>query len=268
MNTHDHDHLDDDALVALRDDEYLDDQEHRAEHLASCDRCRVALAAAQNRAGRVSDALASLDEGWDVEAARERVRRRVTEASAEAAGATPLRRRGPAPSWGLRRAASVALLLAVGVSALPGSPVRDWLSSVVGGDLQTTLLPDDQPTAPTAESAASEDRTTGIRLGATSPLRVIVQGLAPGAEVRVRWVSGTEVAVLAPEGSRFTSSDGRVEARVPGGPVTVELPRSLVGATLEVGGRIYLRVTSDGPDPRVPVEEADDASILFRVPTP
>lgn len=262
-------HLDDARLLAVRDG---DGAAADLAHLEDCGACSAMLETARARSGVVAGALETLDVQWDVEAARAAVRARVTEDAARAAGAMPLRSRTHRTAWwGGSRAAAVVVLLAATASALPGSPVRDWLSTVLTGpdgpepvetmDGATRSAPSSVESAEEAAPAA-----TGIRLRATAPLRVNVRGLPAGGEIEVRWVVGDEVAIFAPVGSRFTSSDGSVEALVTRGPVTVEIPRTTVPATLEVGGRIYLRRTGDGLDVSGPVVSRTDAAVTFRLP--
>ncbi len=259
------DHLDEVALLAVRDDvSALDPSAVR--HLEACAACRDELEGLRLRSSLVSGALASLDVSWDIEAARARVREAVSVATAEAAGARPipLARR----SWGGgRRAAAVVVLLAATASALPGSPVRQWLQGRGDATSVTEAIEAPRestgPSIPGPESAVAE--WSGIRLDASAPLRVSVRGLRAGEEVRVRWTDGDEVAVLAPAGSRFTSADGEVEAVVSAGPVTVEVPRGGARATLIVGGTVYLRSGPGAPEVTGPVVSESDAGVTFRV---
>jgi hypothetical protein len=259
-------HLAEELLVALRDGAAERDEEARA-HLAACARCRDALEGLRTRATFVSAALGTLDAAapaWDVEAARVDVRERVAAATAARAGTTAVTgRRSRFAMGSLSRAAGLLLVTAAAASALPGSPVRRWLSGRTGGDVAATA-PTTVEAAPTA-AAASE--STGVRLSVPAgPLRVVLRDVAPGTEVRVVMVPGTEAAVFAPAGSRFTSAEGRVEARVTPGEVRVELPTGVDPVSLEVGGRIYLRGTSAGLDVTGPVSSRTDDEILFRIP--
>lgn len=259
-------HLDDARLLAVRDG---DGAPADLAHVERCAACAAMLETARARSGVVAGALETLDVAWDLEAARTAVRARVTEDAARATGATPLRSRTHRTAWwGGSRAAAVVVLIAATASALPGSPVRSWLSTVLSGpDGPDAVESMDAATeaAPMAEEEAAP-AATGIRLRAVAPLRVNIRGLPAGAEVEVRWVVGDEVALFAPVGSRFTTSDGSVEALVNRGPVTVEIPRTTVPATLEVGGRIYLRRTGDGLDVSGPAVSRSDAAVTFRLP--
>lgn len=260
-------HLDDGQLLALRDDPTLVDEEHRA-HGGSCPTCLHAMDAARRQADDVSYALGALDHGtWNLHEARERVRLRVSNASAREAGAASLpARRVRAAAWTVSRAAGLVLLTAAGLSALPGSPVRNWIQDRFAGD-----PPASAPTAVEAAAAApaAEAEAVGVRLPvAAGPLSVVLRGAESGTEIRVRWVPAREAAVLAPVGSRFTSGAGRMEASLAPGLVRVELPEGVVPVSLEVDGRTLLRVTAEGVDVTGPVLSRSAAGITFRVPSP
>jgi len=252
-------HLDEGQLLAARDDEA------RHEHLEECALCRQRLDALRSRRDVVSGALATLDAPTESEAARAGVRERVAALSAKTPGVAPLPTRPRRALWSLSRAAGLLLVTAAGLSALPGSPVRSWMSRALAPD-----TPETRPgavTLPATGTTPSAAEATGIRLAVPrGPLRVVVVGAEAGAEIRVRWVPGAEAAIFAPVGSRFTSGEGRLEARVSVGAIRIELPRGVVPVSLEVGGRIYLRSTAAGVDVPGPVAERSASEIVFRIP--
>lgn len=258
-------HLVEGSLIALRDGAEAVDPEARI-HLASCAACQEALAELRARASVVSAALDALDSGWDLEQARARVRERVARGSAERAGGlTMVGRRSSTAMWTMSRAAGILLVTAAAASALPGSPVRRWLSERAGGGVAATAPAVEGARATAAAAAAAE--STGVRLSVPSgSLRLVLRDVVPGSQVRVVLVAGTEAAVFAPAGSRFTSASGRVEARVTPGEVRVELPLGVDPVSLEVGGRIYLRSTDSGLDVSGPVTSRTEDEILFRIP--
>jgi len=258
-------HLDEGRLLALRDGDGAAGEEARA-HLAACAVCTEALEALRARGSAVEAALSSLDEQWDVESTRARVRQRVAAACAVAAGGqSAVRRRPRVALWSLSRAAGLLLVTAAAVSALPGSPVRAWLGARFGGDQGAATVP--PPAIEGTPAAALAPESTGVRLSVPSgPLRVVLHDVAPGTDVRVRLVPGTEASVYAPAGSRFTSAAGRVEARVTPGAVRVELPTGVDPVVLEVGGRIYLRSTEAGLEVPGPVVTRTEDEVLFRIP--
>ena len=258
-------HLDEGQLLALRDDPALA-AEATVAHVETCTECRGTLEAIRGRASAVAEALDALDTGgWDIEGARERVRLRVSERAGAATGAIPLpARRARRVAWSLSRAAGLLLITAAGLSALPGSPVRRWIERMVSPAAVESAPPAPEPAA-VAEPVAPEE--AGIRLPLSGgPLDVVLRGAAPGTEIRVTWVPGSEAALFAPVGSRFTSGEGRMEADLASGPVRVELPRGVVPVILEVNGRLFLRNTAAGLDVSGPVADRAEAGITFRLP--
>lgn len=246
-------HLDEATLVALRDGETGANGIEAERHLAECGACASALQELRARQASIADLLVELDEPFDVAVAKNAVRAR-------------LRGRGAAPRfvhWSFRRAASVALLLAAAGAAyaLPGSPLRSWLAGGRDtGAMQTPATVENTP-------AMTSDTETGVHLDvAGGPLRIVLNGVAAGTEIEVRWVSGTTASVMAPRGTRFTTSDGRIEAVTAPGTVRVELPRGALPASLVVSGRTYLRNGNAGLDVPGPAFERGEGLIRFRVP--
>lgn len=259
-------HLDEGQILALRDDPTAVEPTSVA-HLHGCAACSHALEETRRRGASLALALGSLDDAsWDVDLARERVRRRVAEESARSAGVPSLtarRARRAAWSWSGSKAAGLLLVTAAGLSALPGSPVRRWVSDQVAPAVEEVV-----PAAETAPTLRAVEEG-GVRLPLDGgPLTVVLRDAAPGTEVRVRWIPGREAALFAPAGSRFTSGQGRMEAAGLSGVVRLELPRSVLPVSLELNGRIILRNSGAGLDVSGPVVERTDAEITFRLPPP
>jgi len=247
------DHLDEALLTALRDGVAAPADESRGRaHLDACVECRDHLAALEQRRTTVAAGLASLDTSFDLESARAAVR----------AGAFPFRKRTHRAAWARAAGAVLFLGVATAAAALPRSPVRHWLSQIVHSRTTAVPAPDSQAAGPAAPA-----ETTGVRLDVPSgPLHVVLGDVTAGTEINVRWIPGSEAAILAPLGSRFTSATGRLEARPAPGPVRVELPRGVVPTTLEVGGRVYLARTPEGLTVSGPVVRRDDDGFVFRTP--
>lgn len=268
-------HLAEERLMAVRDG--ADDLE-ASTHLRECAECRRELEALSERRESVAEALGTLDAPWDLEASRDGLRSRIQEAWAESEG-QKTRARGPirfpdAPvrrrhtvGWALSRAAGLLLVTSVAAYALPGSPVRGWVDGAIQSVRQRDTFVSPPAPAPPDESIDTE--ATGIRLDVkTGQLRVVLQDAAPGTEIQVQWVPGTESAVFAPVGSRFTSAQGRIEARVTPGPVSVELPRGVNSVVLQVGDRTFLRKSEAGVNViEAPLTRSDDG-FVFRIPQP
>jgi len=251
-------HLDEGSLMAMRDGS-SGSAEARA-HLASCPACQEALAQAHKTRDAVTAALSALDESFDTGAAREAVRARVTDAAAKGEDIRPITRRARWGGSALARAAGLVLIAAVGASALPRSPVRSWVGSLLSRDVEpAAVVPADAAPGVALENA-------GIRVSVTAPVRVSVMGLAPGEAVTVLWVPGPEVAVFAASGSRFSSGESGVEATVTHGPVRIELPMNVRPLTLEVSGRIWLRSLSSGVEFLVGPEDETSRPLRYVVP--
>jgi len=247
-------HLDEAVLPAFRDGRAGDDRAAAERHLAACSGCREALEAARARQSGVASALAGLDEAFDIDAAREAVRTRL--AAGRSVGPKPARRT-------LRRAAAVVLFFGVGGAAyaMPGSPLRPWLSHLRGGQSTESLSrPRTRPLTSTGETGVHLDVQDG-------PLRIVLNGVAAGTEIEVRLVDGATASVTAPRGTRFTTSGGRIEATTAPGTVHVELPRGVRPASVDADARTYLRATDEGIEIAGPVIERTDEVIRFRVPS-
>ncbi len=258
-------HLDEGRLLELRDDARSGDVD-AWRHLDGCHSCREALEDLRGRETTIGVVLETLDAPVDLESARAAVRRRVMEHSASAAGATSIARApSRAAQRGLSRAAGILLVAAGGAAAaLPGSPVRSWISAVVSSRGADPAILDEPP--PTA-ATVTEAEVAGVRLGATAgALRIVLRSLAPGVDLRVRWVPGAEAAVFAPLGSRFATGEGWVEADLAPGAVRVELPAGSQPITLEVDGIPYLRRGAAGLELPGPVASRAGEEIVFRRP--
>lgn len=143
---------------------------------------------------------------------------------------------------GTRRAAAIvvaAFALGAGVAfALPGSPVRAWISRLREGGVDATVPAD----------------RAGIAVAPGRDLVVQFEGAPPGAYARVAITEGPMVEVRGPAGStRFVSEPTRLVVEV-GTPDTIDvaLPRDARFVRLEVGDRTLLSmagstVTAAGP---------------------
>ena len=269
-------HPDEGRLRALMDGE-LDgrETEETLRHLGECADCRDLSAEMEKRRTVVRaeldrfDAVALAGPGLGRSAeAKAAVLARI--ASERAGGSA----QAPEPdAWGsakhdapastrftLARAASIALLLAVAVaSALPASPVRAWLSAgwAAGWDRAAELFlggPDEESDETLVPEGADPDQTdavAGVRLDVgTGALSVVLTDIMPGTLLIVHLVDGTEAAVFAADPARFRTSDGRIEVTEASNRISVDLPRSLVAASIEANGRVYIVKTGDELDVR------------------
>lgn len=246
-------HLDEATLTTLRDRETQDPV--ALDHLATCDRCATALAEVEKREAFIAQALATIDEdGLGLEAAKARVRARLDQRRTRDA-------RARAWWWPrhMGRAAAVLLVAAGAVSALPGSPVRQWL---------TQPAPEAARAGVAAAASTQEVLPAGIEVTVPpSGLRVQISPVGPLDGVEVAWSDGPVATVEAPAGSRFSYAEGRLEAVVAGGPVRVVLPRSGPRVAVEVDGRPYLVRSDEGTEVTGPVGDRSDERIRFLGPS-
>ncbi len=245
---------------------FLDGEAGRAEseiqaHLSACAGCRARAGEQGRREAVVAEALSLVDVPPPLERARAAIRRHERE-SGRWAG---LVRRN------LPRVASVAVLLTAGAAAaLPGSPIRSWLTrewaelSGSGDSSAVTSLT-------TGEAASDMAGGEAERVGATIPytpegIELHVSGLNPESSLTVLLVQGTEAGIFSSEGTRFRSQTGRLEAEDPPGDVTVEIPVTTPGARLVVNGEVYLRKTGEVLEILGPVSTRTQTEIRFSSP--
>jgi hypothetical protein len=281
-------HPDEGLIRAFLDDE-LTDAEARdfRQHLGDCPACKAELELQATAEAQVTQGLRILDEGSLVEAssppgvssleeARGRVLARAqgengARAPSRAAPRPPGRTRSP---WllpgSLLKAASIALLFtAVAASALPGSPVREWIArgwqAITGADEHGPEL--QHPTSPTGEDLLFPGMgapETGTRIAPSGGgIQLALYDLPADAEIRVLWVEEEQAGIYAGEGTRFRSGEGRLEAHSPPGGVRVEIPSSLSRVLLTVDGRVLLRKTDSNVEIVGTVQRQTPREVVF-----
>jgi len=271
---------------------FLDEELRSAErgaveaHLSACSMCTATLAELRADAELLAGALRVLDVS---------VPPQDLEALSRAAAA-PLRiERGAAEEgriwrevarmrWARRsllRAAVLVLGFAAAASAaIPESPVRRWAVEAWKG---AVALFDRSPGEQSQDGQVAEEATpsptqpadpavltSGVSiLPADGHLRVVLRSPDPSCQVRVVLVDGPRAGIRAEGGSetaRFATGPGRIEVSGAGaGVLTVELPRTLPRAVVEVDGKPY--VVKEGADLRILAPRADSmgAEVTFRV---
>lgn len=231
-------HVGEGAIQAYLDEALAEEERGEvARHLAACTACAGELELLRRAAESVAMALARLDRPPRL---------------AEALASLERRRRGSG-NGGLARAFLRAATLvlgfaAAGAAALPGSPVRHWVAAAWAGAAARLVSGPAIPAAPRARAAAAEPdpgAATGVSIEPVDGrARIVIEGAAAGARLRVRVVEGERVAVLAlgaAADARFRTGLGRVEV-VGGGPgeLRIELARAIRHATVEMDGRILV----------------------------
>lgn len=246
-------HLEDAALLALIDGESTAGEADARVHLESCETCAARLEALRFVDRRVSAALAELDVDppWSEmpEALRRAAREAATPIESARDGVSIVPRRRPLERWrAVVAAAGLVFVLAVGAAALPGSPVRDFVSrsfdALFGGDAGPT---DPGPTQISVDPVGGA--VTVSVLGATADLRVVIR----------RGTSG-RAAVSARE-ARFSVEAGEIRVTDARGDLAVELPAG-VEAVVRVDGTEVAR-SRDGTIERLSGADAVDAAIVI-----
>lgn len=254
-------HASEDRLLAYLDDEVPEgERQVVARHLEACRPCADALEALREISRRLSVGLQRLDRpapALHPAAIRRRAgvldvaRGRDDDARPAAGPASPDeeapsgRRSGrPAGADRPRRsllAAAVLLLAFTGVAAaIPGSPVRAWLTDsarAIAG-----LFGGGEEPAPTVVDQEAVEAATRLPSGvAVEPyggsVRISLRSPSPDAVVRVRVVDDARATVLASD-ARYRTGPGRIEVLGAGpGDLRIEIPRSVASAIVEVDGR-------------------------------
>lgn len=254
-------HPDSGSIQALLDGEMEGrEADELRSHVAECPACKAekeTLAAASKETAR---ALLLLDRAPPLDSARKSIQAR--------------RRRkvmaGPERSlFSLPRAASIALLITgMAAAALPGSPVRRWLTqgwgdvTQEGAEVEGARNTDDPSTAPAPEREVPPETGVGITVPSEG-MDISVHGLLPGAELRLLWTDGEEAWIHAGEGTRFNRTGGRLEAFSPPGDVRIEVPRSTPYMVVRLDGVMLLRKTGSDLEIMGPVLESTASEIRF-----
>lgn len=211
-------HLPDDELLRYLDGELDAADRGRVErHLEGCPDCRREVASLRRTSERLSE---DLERAGLPEALRE----------FEPTRSPP----GSGTRRGIVAAAATVLLLvaAAGLAAVPGSPLRAWLSESLA-EVSAWLVDDPEPAEAAAAGLAVEPHDGAVV--------VAVDGAERGATVRVRIVNGAYAAVWA-RGARYHTAAGRVDVREPTGDIRVQLPRSAVRVELRIDGEpVFVR---------------------------
>ncbi len=257
-------HWDEGRLMAYLDEELpAEDVAVLEGHVAACSNCSSSLDALESGAARIRRELPAFDVPAPLLRVRAtlagRSRARAGSASrrpADGAREAPTRRRS---GWWTRR----SRLAQAATAAVPGSPVRTWLDRVRGVEApaDASVVPSPVGVAPSPEG--------GVRVGPDAGrIRVQLNDVPPGEEIRVTIVDGEEAAVFAPPGTRLYSGPGRLEANFTSGPLRIELPGQGRDVSLEADGRVVLRIVGGMIELTDTTALRDETEIRLRLQAP
>jgi anti-sigma factor RsiW len=238
-------HIDEGVLQAYLDAEVTAGA--RAEidkHLQGCSDCAAELGRLRGAALLFSNAVRHTD-----------VQAPVLMAQARFAGVRRLERKAvAAPAAGPRRALARAAMFIVGLAAVagaavPGSPVRAWISDALvrAGLLdepQSAAAPASPAEAPAVQRDASESTALAID-PVDGRVRVILKNVKPETSVTVSVIDGPRVVVEATGAAskaRFRTGAGSLEMTgVDGGTIVVQIPRGVLDGLVQQDGKVIYR---------------------------
>jgi hypothetical protein len=194
------------------------------EHLAQCEACASAFEAAQREDIEIARLLESLDHRVpDVDPGQ--LARRAS-------------RRVPRPQL---VAAGIALLIAAGAAtAMPGSPVRSWLSRVIDGLGGTgTALPGQE------QVGATEQPPAGVSVVPTAEFALAFEAVQETGRIRITLESQPEVAVRSDsEGVGFSVEPLGVRVLNAGSQANYEIviPIDAESVVIRTGEKIVFQI--------------------------
>jgi len=240
-------HIEQGELQAYLDEEAtLGARAHIDSHVEACAACAAEL----DRMRAASALFATAIRGADTQAPVFAAQAAVSAARRQA------RRQRFAFSRGalLRAALFMIGFAALASAAIPGSPVRSWISTALRSmritpaiEIPARRTPDARAITPTVESV------TGAAALSIRPVdgrvRVVLTDVAFDANIHVRLYDGDRAVVQASGAAsraRFRTSPGRLElVGVGNGEVTIDLPRSATDARVEADGRVLYPKSND-----------------------
>ncbi|UCF21172.1 MAG: zf-HC2 domain-containing protein [Gemmatimonadota bacterium] len=217
-------HLDGGKIEALLSGEVAEREAFALrDHLASCSQCKSAFAAAQQEDLEIARLLSSLDHS-------------IPEAD-PARLALRARRRALRPRLA---AAGIALLIVAGAaSAMPGSPLRSWLSRFATGQGNETVLPGAEQDLPSAQAPA------GVSVSATAQFELTFDAVQDAGVIRITQVQQADVVIQADsEGVGFSVEPRGVRVMNSGSVANYEVSVPVAAGTvvIRVGETIVYQI--------------------------
>jgi anti-sigma factor RsiW len=260
-------HVDEGTLLAHVDGQSDARREEVAGHLAACPQCAAELRSLRDMTAELHGALMLTDVAVPVAAARTRLigeLSRVREAEWRGVRLGPFR-------VGVLQAAMLALVLAGVVgAAIPGTPLRLWVESVIaavtGTQAEPALVPpmDAVPPVPAPPVVAAGEDEHGVR-AEDGRVRIVLHDPPADARIVVALGDGDRATLRAT--ARFTTTAGRLEASAIGaGEIRVTLPRSGVTGTVELDGRVLVERAAGVYTFLAPGATQDGDIVVVRIP--
>jgi Putative zinc-finger len=235
-------HTDSGALIAYLDGELpVGVRGELDAHLAECDSCRSEMAGVRDLAQEFSSAVGLLNPRIPLLSARVAIEQQ--------ADRIRFRRSQRFIASGFAKAAAITLLLAGAAAAtIPGSPVRKWVSDVVARVVGIPQAP--LPVATPTQAQPQEPGGPAVTVPTGGSVRVSIHALPASAPLTVKVADRDGVflrALGANDPVRFVPrSDASIEVFDVRTGLVIELPRSLISASIDVDGRPYYTKDADG----------------------
>jgi hypothetical protein len=244
-------HVSLDHLRAFTEGRLTARQQRRiAARLARCPRCRESVTWIRDvrRLAQEATAVAAPEGAWA------RIVERVE--AGETTGHHARHRRTAV------RAAVLMLAFAGAASAaVPGSPVRSWLDSVISApEAMDSPEPETGPGPASYDDPDEAEPTVSLIVPLVDgAAEIVIDGAGARLRIRARTAEGEQMAVSArgqAASARFRSGPGRLTIfETTGGEIVLSLPHSARRVTLDVNGRRYL--TQEGGQIHVLTPQAD-----------
>jgi hypothetical protein len=207
-------------------------------HLQSCSACTAEMERIRTASQLFAAAVREADVAAPMLAAQARL---------AAARKLPRSLPAPRPRRALARAAMFVIgIAAVASAAVPGSPLRAWISSALTSaglleEQQSAAAPEAPREAP-AVPRAGGDATSFFIDPVDNRVQIILTDIAPSVTVRVEEAEDERASVEVAEARRFDRASGRFEViGVESGTIVVRIPKGIDAVVKQDGKTIIPR---------------------------
>ena len=249
-------HIESGELQAYLDEEVAAGSRAQIDrHLRACTECATEVKELRAASSLFASLLHAADAAAPVMQARAIVAAQRTD--------TPRKRMAFSRSALAKAAVLMLGFAALASAAIPGSPVRAWISDALRGS-RPAVVPTPAPVevSPSAAAPAATPGTDEAALSiepADGRVLILLSGVTGETTIRVRLVDSDRALVQTSGGAahaRFRTGPGRIEVLgIEKGEVTIEMPRSVIDARVEVDGRVLFQKDHDQlrlSEPRLP----------------